>query len=128
MKWVDKALSMNGGQNFNNLSVKAGLLSLNGENEEGDKLMETAMEIATEAELNMYGYRLMGQNRLDEALDIFKLNIEKHPESWNTYDSYAEALANKGDNKGAKEYYNKALEMAPEAQKARIEEILRGLE
>jgi tetratricopeptide (TPR) repeat protein len=128
MKWIDKAISMNGGQNFNNLSVKAGLLSLEGKKEEGDKLLETAKENATEAELNMYGYQLMGQNRLDDALEIFKLNIEKHPESWNTYDSYGEALTNKGDNKGAREYYSKALEMAPEAQKARIEEILKELE
>jgi tetratricopeptide (TPR) repeat protein len=128
MTWIDKALSMNGGQNFNNAFVKAGLLSLQGKEDEGDKLLESAKETATENELNMYGYQLMGLNRLDEALEIFKLNIEKNPDSWNTYDSYAEALSNKGDIKGAKEYYGKALEMAPDPQKARIEEIIKGLE
>jgi len=128
MTWIDKALSMNGGQNFNNAFVKAGLLSLQGKKDEGDKLLESAKETATENELNMYGYQLMGQNRLDEALEIFKLNIERHPESWNTYDSYGEALSNKGDKKAAKEYYNKALDMAPESQKARIRDILERLD
>jgi tetratricopeptide (TPR) repeat protein len=128
MTWIDKALSMNGGQNFNNTVVKAGLLSIEGKNDEGDQLIATAMNSATEAELNNYGYQLMGQSRLDEALKIFKLNIEKFPESWNTYDSYAEAWANKGDKKKAKEYYEKAHQMAPAAQKGRIEEIIKGLD
>jgi predicted negative regulator of RcsB-dependent stress response len=69
----------------------------------------------------------MGQNRLDDALKIFKLNIDKFPESWNTYDSYGEAWANKGDKKKAIKNYEKALQMAPAPQKGRIEEILKGL-
>jgi tetratricopeptide (TPR) repeat protein len=127
MTWIDKALAMNGGNNFNNAAVKAGLLGLQGKSDEGDKLIAGAMENATENELNNYGYQLMGQNRLDEAIKIFKLNIERHPESWNVYDSLGEALANKGDIKAAKENYEKAYEMAPENQKARIEGILKGL-
>jgi tetratricopeptide (TPR) repeat protein len=128
MVWIDKALSMNGGQNFQNNVIKAGLLTLGGKQEEGDELIASAMEAATEAELNMYGYQLMGQNRMDDALKIFELNIERFPDSWNTYDSYGEALSNKGDKEGAKEYYEKAYEMAPDQQKTRIEEILKGLE
>jgi tetratricopeptide (TPR) repeat protein len=128
MVWINKALSLNGGNNFNNAVIKAGLLTLKGKNEEGDKLITSAKETATENELNLYGYQLMGQNRLDEALEVFKLNIERFPDSWNTYDSYAEALSNRGDFKGAINYYKKALELAPEPQKPRIEEILRGLE
>ncbi len=128
MTWIEKALSMNGGQNFTNTAVKAGLLKLEGKKEEGDQLIASAMETATEAELNTYGYQLMGQNRLDEAIEIFGLIIKKHPDSWNAYDSYGEALTNKGDKKGAKEYYEKAYEMAPPQQKGRIEGILKGLE
>ena len=85
------------------------------------------LSTATENELNAYGYQLMGQNRLDDAIKIFKLNIKNHPESWNPYDSLGEALNNKGDKKGAKEYYEKAYEMAPSNQKARIEAILKSL-
>jgi tetratricopeptide (TPR) repeat protein len=127
MTWIDKALGMNGGNNFNNNSVKAGLLGLQGKSSEGDEIMKAAMVDATEAELNNYGYQLMGQERLDEAIKIFKLNIKRHPESWNCYDSLGEALAADGDNEGAKENYEKAYEMAPAAQKARIEGIIKTL-
>ncbi len=127
MTWVDKALAMNGGNNFANTSVKAGLLTAQGKADEGDKLLEASMSTATETELNNYGYQLMGQNKIDDAIEIFKLNIKNHPESWNVYDSLGEALANKGDKKGAKEYYEKAYDMAPGGQKSRIEGILKGL-
>lgn len=128
MVWIDKALGMNGGDNFNNKTVKAGLLTAKGQNDEADKLLESSVDDATENELNRYGYQLMGQSRLDDAIKIFRLNIKKHPESWNVYDSLGEALAKKGDTKGAREYYEKAYNMAPAAQKAQIEGILKGLE
>ncbi|MBN2011482.1 DUF2911 domain-containing protein [candidate division KSB1 bacterium] len=126
-EWIDKALSMNNGDNFNNLSVKAGLLTLMGKEDEGNKLLESSLDKASEAELNVYGYQLMGQDKLDEAIKIFKLNIKKHPESWNVYDSLGEALSNKGDKKASKKNYEKAYSMAPDGQKARIEGILKGL-
>jgi tetratricopeptide (TPR) repeat protein len=127
MAWIDKALGMNGGDNFNNKSVKAGLLTAKGKKAEGDKIMEGAFDIATEAELNNYGYQLMGQNRLDEAIEIFKLNVKRHPDAWNVYDSLGEALNNKGDKAGAKKNYEIAYEKAPGQQKARIEGIIKGL-
>jgi tetratricopeptide (TPR) repeat protein len=127
MVWIDKALTMNGGNNFNNNSIKAGLLTLAGKKAEGDKLMEASIGNSTEAELNVYGYQLMNQNRLDDAIEIFKLNIKRHPDAWNVYDSLGEALNNKGDKKGAQENYETAYEKAPENQKARIEAIIKGL-
>jgi len=127
MTWIDKALSMDGGDNFNNTIVKAGLLTLKGQIQEADKLVESAIDVATEAEVNIYGYQLMGQNRLDDAIEIFEINVKRFPDSWNVYDSLAEALANKGDTKAARKYYEKALKLAPENEKARIEGVLNNL-
>jgi len=128
--WIEKALSMNGGINFANRRIKSGLLKLAGKEKEADELFELAVENATEAELNTYGYQLLFGTpaKVDEALKYFKMNVERHPDSWNAYDSYAEGFKNKGDNKSAIEYYRKALQMAPEAQKSRIEGILKSLE
>ena len=54
--------------------------------------------------------------------------MKDHPDSWNTYDSLGEALAAKGDKKGAIENYNKALAMTTDAdQKKRIDGILAKL-
>lgn len=127
MVWIDKALAMNGGNNFNNTSVKAGLLTTAGKKAEGDKLMEASIGNSTEAELNIYGYQLINQGRLDDAIEIFKMNIKRHPDAWNVYDSLGEALNNKGDKKGAKENYETAYDKAPDAQKSRIEAIIKGL-
>jgi tetratricopeptide (TPR) repeat protein len=77
---------------------------------------------------NMLGYLVMGQGRMDDALRIFKENLEKFPDNWNIYDSYGEALNNAGKTEESIEYYQKAYEMAPANQKQRIEGILAKLE
>lgn len=128
LQWIDKALSMNNGQNFNNVAAKAGLLTKLNKKEEADKLIESSIQTATEAEINAYGYQLMvQQNNVDEAIKIFTLNVKRFPDAWNVYDSLAEALANKGDNNGAKKNYEIAYEKAPQNQKARIETAIKGL-
>lgn len=125
--WIDKALGMNGGNIFNNKIVKSNFLKLKGQNEEAEKLVASAIEIATENELNVYGYQLLNQGKTDEAIKIFKLNIEKHPDSWNVYDSLGDAYNRIGDKENSKENYSKALELAPANQKSRIEEIIKNL-
>merc|ERR1711879_1106537 len=120
--WLERSITLN--RNFSNLSTKAALLELEGEEEDAIKIKAEAFDIATEAQLNAYGYQRMGAGDLDEALRVFKLNVKNHPESWNVYDSYAEALDKKGDIVNAEKNYKKALEMTPENQKGRIRGIL----
>jgi glyoxylase-like metal-dependent hydrolase (beta-lactamase superfamily II) len=67
-----------------------------------------------ENNLNALGYYLLGKEKYDEAIEIFKLNIVLFPESANPYDSLGEAYMNKGDKKLAIVYYEKALEINPE--------------
>ena len=127
MTWIDKALAMNGGDNFNNKIVKAGLLALAGKDKEGQALIASSIGDATENEINNYGYQLMNQEKLDEALNLFKMNVMNHPDSWNVWDSLGEGLNNKGDKKGARENYEKAYELAPANQKPRLEGIIKDL-
>jgi tetratricopeptide (TPR) repeat protein len=87
--------------------------------------MQKAMSIATEAEINQYGYQLLFGGKVDEAIKIFQKNVKDHPDSWNVYDSLGEGYATKGDTKKAIEYYTKALNMVKdEDQKKRITGIL----
>ena len=127
MVWIEKALSMNGGDNFTNKSIQAGLMTAMGKGTEAEKFLEAAMEKATEVELNNYGYQLINQKQPDKAIEIFKRNIKKFPNSWNVYDSLGETLAAQGDKMGARKNYKKAYDLAPANQKARIEVILKGL-
>ncbi len=79
-----------------------------------------------ENDFNALGYRLMGSGKIDEAIEVFKLNIEAFPESWNVYDSLAEAYMTKGVNDLAIEYYKKSIELNPENNNAK--EMIKRLE
>lgn len=63
--------------------------------------------------VNSLGYRYLFQNRIDDAIAIFKWNVEHFPQSWNVYDSLGEALAKKGDTRAAIENYEKSIAMNP---------------
>jgi len=67
-----------------------------------------------EAHLNMLGYHLLFRNRLGDALEIFRLNMEVYPNSFNVYDSYGEALLAHGDTTQSIINYEKSLELNPE--------------
>ncbi|MEM8736188.1 MAG: serine hydrolase domain-containing protein, partial [Planctomycetota bacterium] len=44
-----------------------------------------------EQEMNRAGYLLMEEDRLNVAIELFKLNVLRFPESWNAFDSLGEA-------------------------------------
>jgi len=69
-----------------------------------------------EGEINTLGYRLIGSQRIEEAIEIFKINVEEFPESWNVYDSLGEAYMVQGKNDLAIEYYEKSIELNPNNQ------------
>ena len=119
MGWVDRSIGMN--RNFTNLRTKALILSKKGNETEAAKLREQGFAIATENELNAYGYQLLGQQKVDEAIAIFERNVKAHPQSWNVYDSLAEAYAIKGDKKKAIDLYGRASSITTDPeQKTRI--------
>jgi len=65
-------------------------------------------------ELNNLGYYLLNEKkRAEDAIKIFKLNIEAYPKDGNGYDSLAEAYMISGDNKLAVKNYAKSLELNP---------------
>lgn len=67
----------------------------------------------SEAQLNGLGYRYLGQDRVAEAAAILKLNVELHPDSGNTHDSYGEALLKQGHRDLALAEYRRSLELDP---------------
>jgi tetratricopeptide (TPR) repeat protein len=79
-----------------------------------------------ENEFNAMGYRLLGKGKTEEAIEVFKLNVELHPDSANAYDSLGEAYVNSGDVKNAIKNYKKSLELDPGNDNAK--EMLKKLE
>jgi tetratricopeptide (TPR) repeat protein len=66
-----------------------------------------------ESELNELGYRLLQTNKLAEAVEIFKLNVEMFPQSANAYDSVGEAYMRHGQKDLAIANYKKSIELNP---------------
>ncbi|HVQ39037.1 MAG TPA: hypothetical protein VMS31_15980 [Pyrinomonadaceae bacterium] len=69
--------------------------------------------LETETAMNSFGYELINKNRLADAIEVFKLNVEAYPGSANVYDSLAEAYLKKGNRELAIRFYSKAVEVDP---------------
>jgi Flp pilus assembly protein TadD len=67
----------------------------------------------SEGEINTLGYMLLRGDKVEEAIEIFKLNVAEHPQSWNAYDSLGEAYMKKGEKELAIANYQKSLELNP---------------
>lgn len=82
-----------------------------------------------EQELNRYGYELLGADKIDEAIEIFKLLVSEFPDAANPYDSLGEAYLKAGNKNLALANYEKSLEINPKNNHA-IDQvtILKGLE
>jgi tetratricopeptide (TPR) repeat protein len=79
-----------------------------------------------EEQLNSLGYQLLKMKKIKEAIEVFKLNVEVYPQSYNVYDSLAEAYMINGDKELAIKNYEKSLELNPKNTNA--VEMLKKLE
>ena len=66
-----------------------------------------------EGAVNLWAYDLMEKNHLTEATELFKLNVQAFPGSWNAYDSLGEAYMKAGQKQLAIDNYKKSLELNP---------------
>lgn len=125
--WADSAIKIQ--PRYDGLSVKAAVLARQGDTAAADSLRRRALAIANEPQLNAAAYQLLRAKQVDEALVLFQRNVKQHPDSWNAYDSLAEAYAVKGDKKLAVANYRKAASMTgDETQKRRIAEAIAALQ
>jgi CubicO group peptidase (beta-lactamase class C family) len=72
----------------------------------------------SENEINGWGYKLVSQHRMTDALEIFKLNVYLYPASANVYDSLGEIYAELDDNKAAVKNYEHSLKLNPQNNNA----------
>ena len=126
IKWSDASIRRN--RNFRNLSTKAQLLTASGEKAEGNKILDDAVAVANQNEINTLGYQLLGQKNYPLAIKYFILNTQKYPTDANTFDSLGEAYKVAGDKENAIKNLKKALSLNPSAAvKANSEKLLKEL-
>ena len=66
--------------------------------------------------INQLGYQALFAERFEEAITIFKTNVERYPESANVYDSLAEAYETTGKLELAAPLYEKAQTLGQQNQ------------
>lgn len=67
----------------------------------------------TEAEINRLGYELLNARKVEQAIEILKLNVESYPQSANALDSLGEAYIAAGNKEMAIKTYEQAVKMNP---------------
>lgn len=81
-----------------------------------------------ERDVNRWGYQLLEAGNASKAVAVFELNVAMYPESWNTYDSLAEAQEAAGDKEHAIANYHKSLQLNDQNSHAgsRLKELEAG--
>jgi len=69
-----------------------------------------------ELTLNNAGYAFLLGGKVDEAIQILELNTKFFPESFNVWDSLAEAYAKAGKKDLAIQYYEKSVQLNPKSE------------
>ncbi|MEQ9468397.1 MAG: serine hydrolase [Ekhidna sp.] len=68
--------------------------------------------------LNSVGYNFLFDGKVDQAIEIFRLNTELFPDIANCWDSYGEALLKMGKKEESLKAYKKALNIRPDLPSA----------
>ena len=89
------------------------------------RTQDSTAVLFSERQINSLGYQYLNQKKVNEALELFALNIEAYPHSFNVYDSYAEALMADHQYGLAEQNYDRSLELNPanENAKKKLEEL-----
>jgi len=69
--------------------------------------------VFTEQSINALGYKLLNNEKIPAALEIFRLNAIAYPNSWNVYDSLGEAYMKNENKELAIKNYQKSLGLNP---------------
>lgn len=72
-----------------------------------------------ERAVNALGYQMLDNERTQDAIRIFELNVQSHPASANAHDSLGEAYLKAGEKDLARRSYEKSLELNPANADAR---------
>lgn len=95
---------------------------------EADSTMNEALLIATANQYTAYGRILIGQKRIDKALEIFKASQKRYGDMFGVNSGLVNSYSAKGDFKNAIKHAEKAMAQAPdESTKKQMEAMIAKL-
>ena len=118
LAWAEAAVNrlFVGRADFWNLTMLASLQEANGMEAEARKTEERAFQEsgATAANIHTYARGLLGEGKKRRAMEVFKLNAQKHGDAWPTHVGLGRGYSAMGDLEKAREHILKAVEQAPD--------------
>lgn len=117
--WAERAVMIR--PVFSTLDTLAQLQAVTGRLEEASRTMARALQDpnANSFEIDQYASRLLAEKKNEEALKVFLLNVERHPDDWAAHFGLARGYSTVGQKE-------KALEAARTALKQASDPIARG--
>jgi hypothetical protein len=113
---------------FENEITKARALSVLGRKEEALATHVKAVALGNQVQVQVFARGLQAQGRQDEALELFRSNIKKDPNSWIAHNEAARIAVAKGDFATAVKEMQLAAIAAPEALKGQHRDLVRRLQ
>jgi Protein of unknown function (DUF2911) len=108
--------------------VKARALTALGRNDAAHAARDRAIEIGSQLQIQSYARGLQTQGHYEEALELFRANIKKDPNSWIAHNEAARLAVAKGDFDMAIKEMKLAIPVAPASFKGQIESIITQLQ
>ena len=130
LMWADSATSFRfgGSTTFTPWQTKAAILDSLGRKAEADGIMKKALPYADQLEAYVYASGLVAAKRPKEALEVFKMNYDRFPNTLFTNIGMASGYSALGDYKKALDFAQKALPQAMGGNKLEIERNIRDLQ
>ena len=116
-------------KDFNNTNIKATILNRMGKSDEAVATLEDYLPKGTIFEVHQVGRTYIAMGMKDKAMNVFKMNADKHKDTWPVDYGLARGYSALGDYAKALEHLKIAYSRVPDAgNKAAIETNLKKLE
>ena len=125
-KDADRAIGIE--DRFESEITKARALGALGRKDEALAARDRALSLGTQPQVHSFARGLQASGRQDEALELFRLNIRKDPNTWVAHNETARLAVAKADFTTAVREMQLAAAASPEALKAQHLDLVRRLQ
>ena len=126
LEWANQSIQNE--DRFENEITKSRALEALGRKDEARATRDKAIAIGTQLQVQNFARGLQAQGRQQEAIELFRINIKKDPNSWIAHNEAARIAVAKGDFDTATKEMKLALAAAPEPLKDPHADLVRRLE
>lgn len=125
-KYADRSIDIE--NRFENEMTKSRALNALGRKEEARAAYDKAVALGNQSQLHDFGRVLQAQGHQDEAMELFRSNIKKDPNSWIGHNEAARIAVAQGDYPTALKEMKLAAGESPEPLKTQHLDLVRRLE